>query len=62
MNGRIAIIVDDILDDVRLHVEAARLIKQRGAYKIYIVATHGILSGNAPALIEDSKVDEVDLN
>uniref|UniRef100_A0AC34GTA2 Ribose-phosphate pyrophosphokinase N-terminal domain-containing protein n=1 Tax=Panagrolaimus sp. ES5 TaxID=591445 RepID=A0AC34GTA2_9BILA len=59
VNGRIAIIVDDILDNVKLHVEAARLIKQRGAYKIYIVATHGILSGNAPALIEDSPIDEV---
>ena len=32
---------------------------ERGAYKIYVLATHGILSAEAPRLIEDSPIDEV---
>ena len=34
-------------------------ISERGAYKIYVLATHGILSAEAPRLIEDSPIDEV---
>jgi hypothetical protein len=40
-------------------VAAATVLKKRGAYKIYIVATHGLLSGDAPALIEESCIDQV---
>ena len=28
-------------------------------YKIYVLATHGLLSADAPRLIEDSHIDEV---
>uniref|UniRef100_A0A7E4W2W3 ribose-phosphate diphosphokinase n=1 Tax=Panagrellus redivivus TaxID=6233 RepID=A0A7E4W2W3_PANRE len=59
VNGRIAIIVDDILDEVDRHVQAAQIIKKQGAYKIYVVATHGLLSGDAAKHIEDSPIDEV---
>ena len=38
---------------------AARLLKERGAYTIYVMATHGLLSSNAPSMIEDSCIDEV---
>ena len=38
---------------------AATVLKFRGAFKIYIVATHGLLSGDAPALIEESCIDQV---
>lgn len=40
-------------------VAVAELLKERGAYKIYIMATHGLLSADAPRLIEESAIDEV---
>ncbi|XP_029357946.1 phosphoribosyl pyrophosphate synthase-associated protein 1-like isoform X3 [Echeneis naucrates] len=59
VGGRIAIIIDDIIDDVEDFVAAAEILKERGAYKIYIMATHGLLSADAPRLIEESAIDEV---
>ena len=40
-------------------VDAAHALKERGAYKIYALATHGILSADAPRLIEESPINEV---
>ncbi|KAE8741155.1 hypothetical protein FOCC_FOCC013318 [Frankliniella occidentalis] len=59
VGGRIAIMVDDLVDDVASFVAAAEVLKERGAYKIYVMATHGLLSSDAPRLIEDSPIDEV---
>lgn len=50
---------DDIIDDVDSFVAAADTLKERGAYKIYVMATHGLLSSDAPRLIEESSIDEV---
>lgn len=52
---------DDIIDDVESFVAAAEILKERGAYKIYIMATHGLLSADAPRLIEESSIDEAGL-
>lgn len=49
---------DDMVDDVQSFVAAAEVLKERGAYKIYVLATHGLLSSDAPRLIEDSSIDE----
>lgn len=38
---------------------AAETLKERGAYKIFVMATHGLLSSDAPRLIEESAIDEV---
>lgn len=59
VGGRIAIIVDDMIDDVMSFVKIAEVLKERGAYKIYVMATHGLLSSDAPRWIEDSEIDEV---
>ena len=59
VSGRIAIIVEDMIDDVEAFVRAADVLKERGAYKVYVVATHGLLSSDAPRLIDESKIDEV---
>ncbi|KAM4664338.1 phosphoribosyl pyrophosphate synthase-associated protein 1 isoform 1-T2 [Discoglossus pictus] len=59
VGGRIAIIVDDIIDEVESFVAAAEILKERGAYKIFVMATHGLLSAEAPHLLEDSPIDEV---
>ena len=47
------------VDDVKSFVDASLILKERGAYKIYVLATHGILSADAPRLIEESPIDEV---
>jgi phosphoribosylpyrophosphate synthetase len=59
VSGRIAIIVEDMIDDVQAFVRAAEVLKERGAYKIYVIATHGLLSSDAPRLLDDSYIDEV---
>ncbi|CAG2117572.1 unnamed protein product [Medioppia subpectinata] len=59
VGGRIAIMVDDMVDDVQQFVAAAEVLKERGAYKIYVLATHGLLSNDAPRLIEESHINEV---
>ncbi|XP_055351180.1 phosphoribosyl pyrophosphate synthase-associated protein 2-like [Paramacrobiotus metropolitanus] len=59
VGGRIAIIVDDIVDDVKSFIAAADLLKARGAYKVYVMVTHGILSQDAPLQLEESEIDEV---
>lgn len=40
-------------------VAAAEVLKESGANKIYVLATHGLLSSDAPRLIEESPIDEV---
>ena len=57
--GKVAIMVDDIMDDVHSFVKAAQVLKENGASKVYCMATHGILSKEAPVLIQQSAIDEV---
>jgi len=40
-------------------VAAAEMLKDNGACKIYVLATHGLLSSDAPRLLEESVIDEV---
>lgn len=54
-----AVLQDDIIDSVEPFADAASLLKERGAYKVYVMVTHGILSGDCVGLIEDSDIDEV---
>ncbi len=59
VGGRIAIMIDDVIDDVQSYVSAAEVLREHGAYKIYVLATHGLFYSDAPRLIEDSAIDEV---
>ncbi|GMT36234.1 hypothetical protein PFISCL1PPCAC_27531 [Pristionchus fissidentatus] len=59
VSGKMAIVVDNIIDEAQCFVEAADLLKSRGAYKVYVVGTHGLLSGDAPAIIENSSITQV---
>ncbi|XP_017131553.1 phosphoribosyl pyrophosphate synthase-associated protein 2 isoform X8 [Drosophila elegans] len=59
VSGRIAIMVDDLIDDVQAFVAAAEMLKEHGACKIYVLATHGLLSSDAPRLLEESPIDEI---
>lgn len=59
VSGRIAIIVEDMVDDLEAFARAAEILRERGAYKIYVMATHGLLSNDAPRIIDNSYIDEV---
>jgi len=59
VQGKIAIIVDDIIDDVDPFISAAAALKERGACKVYVMATHGILSIKNPDVLQESPIDEV---
>jgi ribose-phosphate pyrophosphokinase len=47
VKGKVAVIVDDIIDTGGTLAAAAQTVLDEGAREIYAVATHGIFSGNA---------------
>lgn len=56
--GKNCIIIDDIIDTAGTITNAADVLVERGAKKVYISATHGVLSRNAVERIENSKVEK----
>ena len=50
---------DDLIDDVQAFVAAAEMLKENGACKIYVLATHGLLSSDAPRQLDESPIDEI---
>ena len=58
INGRNVIIIDDIIDTAGTITNAANTLREKGAKKVYITATHGVLSGDAIRLIEESVVEK----
>ncbi len=59
VQGKTAIMVDDIIDTAGTICNAAALLKERGAVKIFACATHGVLSGPALERLEHSAIDSV---
>ena len=60
ISTQIAIMLDDIIDDVEPWCLLAGFLKEQGAQKVYAMAPHGILSGNALELINSSaSLDQV---
>ena len=59
VKGKIAIIVDDIIDTAGTLVAASKALVENGATKVYAVATHPVLSGNAYEKIENSNLEQV---
>jgi ribose-phosphate pyrophosphokinase len=59
VEGKQAILVDDEALTGGTLVEGARLLKQRGATAVYSGVTHALLSGDAPAKIKASPIDEM---
>ncbi|MCI5840208.1 MAG: ribose-phosphate pyrophosphokinase [Peptoniphilaceae bacterium] len=57
--GKNCILVDDMIDTAGTITNAANFLAEHGAGKIYIAATHGVLSGDAVEKITNSKVEEV---
>ncbi|KAL7668701.1 hypothetical protein ACOME3_009392 [Neoechinorhynchus agilis] len=59
VNGKIAIIVEDIVDDLTTFTDTIKILREHGAYKIYIIATHGILGPNTMTLVESLDIAEL---
>ena len=59
VKGKIAIILDDMIDTAGTLTQAAGALKQNGAAMIYAAATHGVLSGPAIDRINGSVIEEV---
>jgi ribose-phosphate pyrophosphokinase len=59
VEGRNLIILDDLVDTGGTIVEAAAALKDKGAKRIYVGCTHGILSGPALERIQESPVTEL---
>ncbi len=59
VNGKNAIIVDDMVDTAGTLTLAAKALQERGAKKIYACITHGVLSGKALERIENSVLEQL---
>ena len=59
VKGRNIVMCDDIIATGGTVCGAAKLVKERGAEKIYIGATHGVFAGDALKLLSKAPIDEV---
>ena len=59
VDGKFAIIIDDMIDTAGTLTEAAHAVLERGATKVFAAATHGVLSGPAIERIQNSKIEKV---
>lgn len=57
--GKVALVVDDMIDTAGTICEAAKAVIQNGATKVYAAATHPILSGPAVKRLEESLFVEI---
>jgi ribose-phosphate pyrophosphokinase len=59
VDGRTAILVDDLVDTAGTLCAAASALKARGAVKVVAYCTHAVLSGKALENIRNSELDEL---
>lgn len=59
IEGRTAIIIDDIIDTAGTITLAAQALKDKGATEVYACCTHPVLSGPAKERIEKSAIKEL---
>ncbi len=59
VEGKTAIILDDMVDTAGTLCEAARTLKERGAKSVHACVTHAVLSGPAVGRIEESEIETV---
>ena len=57
--GRVALLVDDLVDTGNTLTRAAKLLKDQGAVQVYAIITHGIFSGDAVERINASAIDKI---
>lgn len=59
VRNKVCIIVDDLVDTSYTITRAAKLLKDQGASKVYVLITHGIFSGDALSRIRQSAIDKL---
>ncbi len=59
VEGKNAVIVDDIVDTAGTIIAAAKALKERGAKDVYVCCSHGVLSGDACDRIQASDITEL---
>ncbi len=59
VEGRTAIIVDDLISTANTLVEASRALLERGAKSAYACAAHPVLAGDAVATLTSSPIEQV---
>ena len=59
VNGRVCLLVDDMIDTGGTIVKAAEALKAAGATKVVVAATHAIFSSPAPDLLQHASIDSV---
>jgi ribose-phosphate pyrophosphokinase len=59
VDGRTAVILDDMVDTAGTLTQGAAALKEKGASKIYACCTHPVLSGTAIEKIEASPIDRL---
>ena len=59
VQGKVAVVVDDMISTGGTLVKAAEALRKRGATDVYTLATHGIFAGDAIAQFERSEINRV---
>ena len=59
VEGKTAIIVDDILNTGKTFAEAAKILERAGAKDIYAVASHGLFAGGAAEILNVAPIKEI---
>jgi ribose-phosphate pyrophosphokinase len=59
VDGRDAILVDDMISTAGTIVDAARMVREHGARRIYLCATHGVFAGDALRRLAEAGVERV---
>lgn len=59
VKDKIAVIYDDVINGGSTAIEAARILRENGAKKIYMYSTHALLAGDASQKLQASELDEV---
>jgi ribose-phosphate pyrophosphokinase len=59
VEGREAVILDDMIDTAGTLIQAAEAVCSKGAVSVMAAATHAVLSGNAKERIKESCLEEV---
>lgn len=59
VNGKTAIIIDDIISTGGTTVHAAQSLRDAGAFNVIVVATHGVLAGDAVSMLSGSVIEDI---
>ena len=59
VEGKTAIIVDDILNTGKTFAEAAKILERAGVKDIYAVASHGLFGGGAAEILNVAPIKEI---